>query len=411
MRRLITKLKNRIPMRILMISKAIPQTYKGGIQTHVWELSRALHKRGHEVSILTAGSLLQGLKHWQSKGVHIYEISYLPTQYVPVLSNTISELSFNLAAVRWVERHASQFDIVHAHGRSGYLYPGVKKRKLPCVTTIHRLYSIEIPWSKSEYKNVIDRHLHLQSVNYFEKIAVNHADAVIAISEEVIKELKSIHAPEEKIHLIYNGVDINIPVQQNKPAGNQLLFVGRLNKIKGIYPLVESMLHVQPDIQLKILGDGAEWESLHHFIIKLGLENRVQLAGRQPAEEVFKQLEQSYALILPSYHESQGIVLMEANLAGKPTLGADVPGINEMIIPGKNGYLFSAGDVAAMANAINQLFDNQEEAERLGAWGREWVRTNFGWEKIAAEVETLYQEVTASKKSRQSVNNFAKEII
>lgn len=394
-------------MRILMISKALPQTFKGGIQTHVWELSRALHARGHEVSILTAGSLRRGINNWESDGIHIYKIPYLPEKYIPILSHTISELSFNLAAARWIERHADKFDMIHAHGRSGYLYPSVNKRKLPCITTVHRLYSIEIPWSKNEYSNVMDRILHLKTVNYFEKQAVNDSDAVIAISEEVIKELQSIQAPKEKIHLIYNGVDINIFIQQNKPTGNQLLFVGRLNEIKGIYPLVESMLKVRPDIYLKMLGDGTEKESLQTYIINLGLQNRIELAGKQPIEEVFRQLEQSYALILPSYHESQGIVLMEANLAGKPTLGSDVPGINEMIVPGKNGHLFPAGDTVAMANSINQLFENQEEAARLGSWGREWVMSNFGWEKIAGEVEKLYQVVIADRCSKQLVNIFS----
>ncbi len=406
MLKIIIKLKNQKQMRILMVSKAIPHTFKGGIQTHVWELSRALHSRGHEVSILTAGSLRQGSNDWELEGIHIYEIPYLPTRYIPVLSHTISELSFNLVAARWIERNADKFDIIHAHGRSGYLYPGVKNRKLPCITTVHRLYSIEIPWSKKEYNNVIDRTLHLKSVNYFEKTSVNHSDAVIAISEEVMKELWAIQAPEEKIRLIYNGVDINISIQQNKPAGKQLLFVGRLNEIKGIYPLVESMLKVRSDIHLKMLGDGVEMEFLQKYIIKLGLQDRIELAGRQPIEEVFRQLEQSYALILPSYHESQGIVLMEANLASKPTLGSDVPGINEMIVPGKNGYLFPAGDSTAMANAINQLFENQEEAARLGAWGRAWVMSNFGWGKIAGEVEVLYETIIVKRSSKQLVNAF-----
>lgn len=393
-------------MRILMISKALPQSFKGGIQTHVWELSQSLRKRGHEVSILTAGSLRRGVTTRMVEGIQVYEIPHLSYYYTPILSHTMSEWSFNWAAVRWIEQNADKFDVVHAHGRSGYLYPSARKRRLPCVTTVHRLYSTEMPWSKNEYKNVLDRKLHLKLVTRFEKSSVTHSDAVIAISEEVIKELDSIQAPKTLIHLIYNGVNTDITIQQNKPSGNQLLFVGRLNEIKGVYPLVESMLQVRPDIHLKMLGDGVEMENLQKRIEALGLQHRIQLAGRQSIEEVFRQLEKSYALILPSYHESQGIVLMEANLAGKPTLGSDVPGINEMIAPGKNGYLFPAGNPAAMAKAINQLFENPTEAARLGAWGREWVMANFSWEKIAREVEEVYEQVTLGKRNLHFKNYY-----
>ncbi|MBK8654059.1 MAG: glycosyltransferase family 4 protein [Haliscomenobacter sp.] len=383
-------------MRVLMISKSLPHTYKGGIQTHVWELSQSLLQRGHEVSILTAGSLKKGARTWEDQGVRIYEIPYLPARLLPVLSNTLSELSFNLAAVRWVEKNAARFDVVHVHGRSGYLYPGPGKRKLPVVTTVHRLYSLEIPWSKGEYKNPLDRYLHLKLATRLEKRAADHSDAVIAISQEVVNELESIQAATNNLRLIYNGINTRIPVQAGAPQGKQLLFVGRLSTIKGIYPLVESMLWVQPDIRLKMIGGGPEARNLQKRIAELGLGDRIELTGVLPIGEVFHHLEQSFALVLPSFHESQGIVLMEANLAGKPTLGANVPGINEMILPGKNGYLFPPGDPAAMAEAINALFSQPRKAAELGAWGRNWVISQYSWKKIAREVESVYTRLTDS---------------
>ena len=78
-----------------MISKTLPHTFKGGIQTHVWELSKWLIKLGHNVSILTSGSMKKGLFMWEADKRKIIELPYLPGRKIPTLGLALEEYFFN----------------------------------------------------------------------------------------------------------------------------------------------------------------------------------------------------------------------------------------------------------------------------------------------------------------------------
>ncbi len=382
--------RGRAKRKILLISKALPSNFKGGIQTHVWELSGALIGLGYEVSILTAGNFRRGAIWRPREGRMIIAIPYFPGRYFPLLQNLIEENSFNLMANWWLRRHGHKFDVIHVQGRSGLLFPGELRKR--SVLTIHRLFSVERRWNHDEYRNGFDRRLHGWITNWLERRCLRRVAAAICVSQCTINEVQeSIGPGAPQLDLIYNGV--SFPPEPATPTAvnpSQLLFVGRLADIKGVFPLMIAMKAIRSDIKLVMVGEGPARKDLEDCIRDLKLKDRVSLIGAREHAEVFQLIRESYALILPSFHESQGIVLMESNICGRPVLAANVGGAREVVIDGKNGLLFPPGEPEAIAEKVNQIFACPRQAAAMGAWGRRFVRQYFNWAGIARATAKVY---------------------
>jgi D-inositol-3-phosphate glycosyltransferase len=101
-------------------------------------------------------------------------------------------------------------------------------------------------------------------------------------------------------------------------------------------------------------------------------------------------ISRSAALVLPSFHETQGIVLLEANALGRPVVANAVGGVTEVVQDGKNGLLMPNNSPQEIAKAVLKLMSDPEAKARMGRWGREYVRDKFCWEQIAKQTEQLY---------------------
>lgn len=390
-------------MRILYVCKSLPHSFQGGIQTHVWKLSEYMIRLGHDVTILTAGSWRKGENQYDLDGRHIIEIPYLPMRRQPVLSLFLEEMSFNIAAKKWLLQHVasrttnsdSGYDIVHLQGRSGSGFPS-EFSPLPIITTFHGLLSIE---NKKAGKTGIQKYLHEEWASVFEKNALKNSDAIIAVSKEMQRQLIAIQSMEaSKVTVLPNGVDIQKDVQiEQKSSGSlkTLLFVGRLDRIKGVHNLLESMKTVSSDIRLVIIGDGPERRNIENIANVMIEDNtelvgRIEILGAMANDKVMEKVKQCDALILPSFHETQGIVLMEANACGKPVIASFIEGVKEVVTHGYNGLLCNPYNPEQISDAINRLFSNPDLMIEMGKNGRELVAQKFDWTIIARQTERLY---------------------
>lgn len=384
-------------MKILLVCKSLPPSAIGGIQTHTWKLSEHLLGLGHEVSILSAGSWRRSVRVQTIEGRQVIEIPYFPGRKLPFLSAFTEEWAFNWAASRWLERQAAQFDVVHVQGRSGFAFAG-KQGQTPLVATFHGLARVENERSGRHRNKSLGTWLHEKWAAYHEKNTLRRADACIAVSREMLAEMEEVWpqiAP--KTTLLPNGVDLPkrmLPVPAN---ARQLLFVGRIDRIKGVFPLVEAMKQVHPDVHLRLVGDGPDRPALEKAIRQAGLTSRIECCGAQTQAVVFAEIQASFALVLPSYHETQGIVLLEANACARPVIASDIPGIREVVRQGETGSLVPAGDPQALAGAINWLFEHPASITQWGQAGQAQVAQKFSWAKIALETERLYGQMLASK--------------
>jgi glycosyltransferase involved in cell wall biosynthesis len=378
-------------MKILIVCKSIPIRSQGGIQTHVWKLSEHMIRLGHEVSILTAGSWKQGIKTYELEGRTIIEIPYLPLYRQPLMPMFLEELSFNISAKKWLKNHEMAFDIVHLQGRSGFMRPKTGNKK-PIVSTFHGLVSVEN--NRSKRANSIEIFLHERWATWFERSQIKYSNALIAVSNEMLEEMQSLTSDKlAKTQIISNGVDLekfNINKTQGEIDEKRLVFVGRIDPIKGIYNLVQAMKQVKPDIHLVMIGDSFERKAFEKHVFTDGLADRITFTGALPNATVFEWIRASYALVLPSFHETQGIVLLEANACGKPVLASDVGGIKEVVQHKENGFLFNPHNIDSIADAINALFEMPKTARQMGERGRELVEKYYTWDKIAEQTLDFY---------------------
>lgn len=386
-------------MKILLVCKSLPPTVIGGIQTHTWKLSEWLVRLGHEVSILTAGQWRGGITYERREGRECIAIPYFPGRKLPFLSKLAEEWAFNRAARAWLRTNAQHFDLVHIQGRSGFTFPGLQGAT-PVVATFHGLVTVENERSGRPGRPNWDTRWHERWATYWERNTLRHADACIAVSGEMRQEMEVVWpGAMPKTTILPNGVDLP-PLQHaiHPDTSNNLLFVGRLDRIKGLFTMLEAMKTAHPAIRLTIVGDGPERGALEAAIDSAGLRHRVALTGALPQEKVYEHIHAAFALVLPSFHETQGIVLLEANACGKPVIASDIPGIREVVRQGETGWLFPVGDAQALAAYINRTWERSEESAALGQAGRQHVADCFAWEKIALETERLYGHVLAQKK-------------
>ena len=393
-------------MRILYICKSLPHRYQGGIQTHTSELAEHLTQRGHDISVLTAGSIRKGVQCYEMKGFMVIEAPYLPMRRFPFLPILLEELSFNVSAWLWLKKNQFKYDIVHLQGRSGFLFPK-KHNETTVFTTFHGLIHLENKFSKQILN--LDRRIHQRVASYFEKNAFKNSNAVISVSHEMQRELNQLNIQiEEKPRLIIpNGVAVkkshNGGNTDIKSDNNTIIFVGRLDRIKGIFQLVKAMKKVDKNVKLVMLGDGMNRTELEEFIRTEGVSDRVELMGAQSNDNVLNWIKRGFALVLPSFHETQGIVLLEANTCGKAVAASNVGGVPEVVTHGYNGLLFNPYNIQEIADAINQLYRNPEMTKQMGENGRKLVAEKFNWSKIAADTEGVYKQVLASKKCKDEL--------
>jgi glycosyltransferase involved in cell wall biosynthesis len=393
-------------MKVLIVSKTLPDNFKGGIQTHVWNLSKYLIERGHEVTILRSGSFRKPLEEEIVEGRRIVRVPVLPLRRLPFLTDIFDEMSFHLAAQHWVLRHQAEFDLLHLQGRSGnlMLVPGMANLKIPVVATVHGLLKDEF---KTEYRNKrsgFSKYLHMQVASRLESAVLRSANAVIAVSPYA-KEKALEQVPEcvQRIQVIPNGISLTDLPDKINYTPKELLFVSRFTNVKGPHEALLAMRLLANDVHLTMLGDGPERPFILQKIQEYGLQDRVKSLASMSAAEVMEHMDKAYALFHPSFVETQGIVLMEANARCKPVLVSDLPGIKEVVTDGMNGLVFAVGDIQDMAMKIQKLLDDPELAKKLGQNGRRHMELHFAWEQIAKRTEALYQEVLAESYAKHMI--------
>jgi glycosyltransferase involved in cell wall biosynthesis len=145
----------------------------------------------------------------------------------------------------------------------------------------------------------------------------------------------------------------------------------------------------------QIIGEGPLEEKLRRQIDELNLQNCVELVGPKPQHEIAEHLATGTVFVLPSVIDANGgmdnlpTVIMEAMATGLPVISTAIGGIPEMVIDNETGFLVSAGDVVALAGAIENVITNLSLARKLGQGGHERAQMLFSIEKNVRELCAL----------------------
>jgi len=175
--------------------------------------------------------------------------------------------------------------------------------------------------------------------------------------------------------------------------GSNLLFVGRLEKIKGAQFAIHALKDIVerfPSTMLTIAGTGPYEQELKSMTQELGVQSHVNFVGHKTREEVHALYKEATIVLLPSvWPEPFGKVGVEAMSVGRPVVASDVGGIREWLGDVKGGYLIEPGSIEAIALTVETIFHNRNLLEQSSKDLHQHAQ-NFSIEKYAERIQELY---------------------
>ena len=224
----------------------------------------------------------------------------------------------------------------------------------------------------------------------------------LAVSESTKEELLKRGIPEERIKVIYCGIDHQVfrvnPDLKKDPVPT-ILYLGRLKKYKSVDLLIKALplvINEVPEARLVIVGEGDYKPELQNLTRNLELEDKVIFTGFVDGKTKVEWLHRAWVTVYPSIKEGWGLTNIEANACGTPAIASDVPGLRESVLPGKTGFLFRYGDEQDLADKIIRIITDNELRVRFSREGILWA-SNFSWDKVVSEVEELLQDVVGNR--------------
>jgi D-inositol-3-phosphate glycosyltransferase len=233
---------------------------------------------------------------------------------------------------------------------------------------------------------------------------VGGCDRVIASTAREAGELaEQAHDGAARIRVVGCGVDLERfhphaqPGQRSNRRSrkrSRLLFVGRFDPMKNIVLLLDSLAHLDAAVNVLFLGGGggdtAEGERLLSMARERSVEDRVELGGSVPNEQIPAYYQEADAVVVSSSYESFGLVVLEALACGTPVVSTPVGVAPRVIRDGFNGYLADPGDPARFAEAIERTLELSRTSDPAAV--RATVE-EFGWSRVARSLLHVYNEL------------------
>lgn len=292
------------------------------------------------------------------------------------------------------------FDLVHAHFGTGAVYalPYVRKYNLPFVVTFHG-YDVSDLLGIKKYHYTRWRY-NLKASRIFE-----HADLLLAASEDLRALLIELGADKEKIQMYRLGVDLDRFSysecrQHDEPV--KFVMVGRFTEKKGhVYALkaLRQVLDQGYNASLSFIGSGSLEAKLRDFTTRKNLDDHVFFKGILSPEEVAQELKKSDVSLAPSIvpanydRESGLIVVKEASATGLPVIGTWHGGIHEIIDDHKTGFLVPERNVPALVDRMIRLIKDPSLRTNLGKLGRIKMEQEYDLHKQVKTLESLYESI------------------
>ncbi len=241
------------------------------------------------------------------------------------------------------------------------------------------------------------------------KEKVTRAKFVAGISSFGASQLKMLVSPDkwERIKIVRCGLEeefFNPPEKDNPPQRNtDFLCVGRLCAQKGQIDLVDAAALLKKNghhFHLMMIGDGPMRSDIEKRIHHHGLEHEIELAGWKTQDEVRSALLQTKTFILPSYAEGLPVAIMEALGVKRPVISTYIAGIPELIVPESCGWLVPAGDVKAVAEAMEQaLLISPDDYAAMGEVGKQQTMVMHHIDQEAAKLKQYFNDYHSGHQS------------
>ena len=384
-----------------MVTREFPPE-SGGIGYYVYNLSKKLLERGHNVTVLTRGSPSKSVRE-SVEGMEVFKVSFFPL-YPFHLS--IHGLFMN----KLFKSLEPSFDLVHIHSP----LPPPIKTSLPIITTIHTSMRVD-----SRYHEVFDFYSLLEKIQSMyisppnELKLFNISNAFSAVSFSVVEELKEYNIESSKITVFGNGVNEKMffPISKAESKKKYILYTGILRARKGLFDLLECAKIVcssRPDVHFVIVGKGPFSLKLEKEVRSRKMQKQVTLLGYVSREKLIELYQNATLHLVPSHYEGLPTVILEAMACGLPVVATDICGNKEVISSGRNGFLVPPKSPKAMADVVLMLLEDGNLRERIGKAARVTIEERYTWDKIADNVLKSYSKILEDPRMFPATSPFLK---
>jgi D-inositol-3-phosphate glycosyltransferase len=384
------------------------------MNVYVRELGRALAARGVAIDIFTRrqSTNVEDVVEY-SPGARVIHIDAGPHRHVDKYDVLDYLPDFACGVQRFRALMGVSYDLIHSHywlsGRLGLLF--ADHWGVPLVSTFHTLAQLKNRVAESAAERE-------QTVRYeIERRTMAGSDRVVALTaidrQQIIRHYET-HSP---IDVIPGGVDLDrfSPLARAqaratlgmKPNQNVVLFVGRIQRLKGLEVLVRAFARLADlDARLLVVGgqpgtspESREISRLQHLVTRLGIADRTDFVGAVAHEQLPLYYSAADVTVMPSSYESFGLVAVESLACGTPVVATRVGGLTSIVHDGETGLLVPWRDAEMFAESLRRVLEDTALRQRLARNARASV-LGYAWDRIADEHLTLYEDVRAASRPR-----------
>ena len=395
----------------------------GGMNVYVRDLTVQLGRMGIHVDVFT-----------RSQDEHvphvIHELGY-GNRVVHVPAGPESPLSkremvdyipeFVAGIQRFAAEKGIQYDLIHSH----YWMSGLAAEALsdswggtPIVQMFHTLGEMKNRVARSDEER--EDAVRIEA----EKRILGRADRIVVATEAEEIQLRFLYlADSRKMVTIPPGVDLShfypIPPDEAKsfigikPEHRLVLFVGRIEPLKGVYTLIRAMAclkvrSLNRPVHLAIIGGdpgadpremSAEMARLQLLSDELCMGGTVVFLGKRGQDTLPYYYSASEVLVMPSLYESFGMVALEAMACGTPVIASQVGGLGFLVQDGKTGYTIPDNEPEILCDRLSGLLSNPELHRQMGLCAAEYAQ-DYSWDKIAGQIVEVYDELLEERRER-----------
>jgi len=357
----------------------------GGAERVIINLVKGLDKDKFKPVICCLNAAGQFAFELENQGIKVIALNKKGKFDISVIGKLIAVIKEN------------NIDIVHTHLWGANFWGRIAAKKAGVKVIIATEHNEDV-W-KPELFFILDRWL------------ARSTDKIIAVSNKVKEFYVGKGIPEEKIEVIYNGVDIEMSQVSGrrshireefgiKEDETVLAIIGRLVPQKGHRYLFEALgsLNGQYKVKLLVVGDGPLLESLKSQVASLRLQDKVIFAGlRKDVPNILKNIDM---LVMPSLREGLPMVALEAMATGVPIVATQVGGTPEVIIEGECGLLVKSKNHHALRSAIERIISDTVLKNCIIDNAKKRIREEFKVEKMLSKTQDVYEKLYAAKNEK-----------
>lgn len=346
-----------------------------GTESAVFELANELSKRGYEIYII---------RRWKNgspkeeiiNNIHLVNV-VIPDILNQYLSSGLLLFVLSIYSRNEVKRINPDICVLSELFSSFF----VCTLNTPKIYVTHNspgnLYS-----DRSFLKNIIK--------NLLERFVFRNCNSIVTLNSTIHKYLTDLGYNCE---FIPNGINIK-RYYINSCDGKFIFFGGRFSRIKGVDCLIKAYSILSEEIKneykLLLVGDGPEKTTLETLVQDLSISDKVNFIKWLPSSEFIKQMSGCSIFVLPSLSECMPVTLIEAMALGKPVIASNVPGSNDLITQGYNGFLFEKENHCQLSEYITFLISDESLRINIGLNARKTIESRYTFEQIADRYSKIF---------------------